>query len=103
MIKNAFCYFDGKRGYLTTVDVNGAVTSIMTTAASPGRVIHIDDGRDLPMMRFGGGQFGPVLKWVSAKRAMGGHFARDCRATLLPTRRAYDRAAAAAAPRKRLG
>ena len=33
MIKDAFCYFDGKRGYLTTVDVNGAVTSFMTTAA----------------------------------------------------------------------
>ena len=96
MIKDAFCYFDGERGYLTTVDVNGAVTSFMTTAALPGRAIRIDDGHDLPMMRYGGGQFGPVLKWVSAKRAMGGHFARDCRATLLPTRRAYNRAAAQA-------
>ena len=96
MIKDAFCYFDGERGYLTAVDINGVVTSIMTTRGSPGGVIHIDDGRDSPMMRVGGGQFGPVLKWASDKRAMGSHFARDCRATLLPTRKAYDRAAAKA-------
>ena len=96
MVKDAFAYFDGERGYLITVADDGAVTEIMTVRASPGRVIHIDDGRDLPMMRFGGGRYGPVLKWSSDKRVMGEHFARDCRATLLPTRNAYDRAAAKA-------
>jgi hypothetical protein len=62
MVKDAFAYFDGQRGYLTAVDNNGAVTSITTTMASPGRVIHIDDGRNFPMMRFGGGRYGPVMK-----------------------------------------
>ncbi|SEF15196.1 hypothetical protein SAMN05444161_9209 [Rhizobiales bacterium GAS191] len=96
MTKDAFAYFDGERGYLTTVDGEGAVTEIMTVKASPGRVIHIDDGKDLPMMRFGGGRYGPVLKWSSDARTMGERFARDCRATLLPTRAAYDRAVAKA-------
>jgi hypothetical protein len=55
-------------------------------------VIHVDDGRDLPMMHDRGGRYGPVLKWASDKRTMGEHFARNCNATLLPTRAAYDRA-----------
>ena len=93
MVKDAFAYFDGQRGYLTAVDDNGAMTSITTTMASPGRVIHIDDGRNFPMMRFGGGRYDPVMKWASDTRIMGGHFVRDCGATLLPTRAAYDRAA----------
>jgi hypothetical protein len=96
MVKDAFCYFDGERGYLTTVDINGAVTSITTTMASPGRAIHIDDGCNFPVMHDRGGRYGPVLKWSSDSRTMGQHFARDCRATLLPTREAYDRAAARA-------
>ena len=48
------------------------------------------------MMRFGGGRHGVVLKWAGDKRMMGEPFARDCRATLLPTRKAYDIAAAKA-------
>ena len=94
MVKEAFAYFDGQRGYLITVADDRTVREIMTTVASPGRVIHIDDGRDWPMMRFGGERYGPVMKWSSDKRIMGEHFARDCGATLLPTRNAYDRAAA---------
>ncbi|SED79005.1 hypothetical protein SAMN05519104_4375 [Rhizobiales bacterium GAS188] len=35
MTKDAFAYFDGQRGYLTTVDGEGAVTEIMTVKASP--------------------------------------------------------------------
>ena len=93
MVKDAFAYFDGERGYLITVADDGAVTEIMTVKASPGRVIHIDDGRNFPMMRFGGGRYDPVMKWASDTRIMGGHFVRDCGATLLPTRAAYDRAA----------
>ena len=96
MVRDAFAYFDGQRGHLLMVADDGAVTEIMTVKASPGRVIHIDDGRDLPMMRFGGGRYGPVLKWSSDSSTMGQHFARACRATLLPTREAYDRAAARA-------
>ena len=52
----------------------------------------------LAMMRFGGGGYGPAMKWSSDKRAMGEHFARDCRAPLLPTRKAYDRASEKARP-----
>jgi hypothetical protein len=96
MVKDAFAYFDGQRGHLITVADDGAVREIMTTLASPGRVIHVDDGRDLPMMRYGGERYGPVIKWASDKRIMGEHFARDCGATLQPTRAAYDRAAAKA-------
>jgi hypothetical protein len=96
MVKDAFAYFDGQPGYLITVDDHGTVREIMTTLASPGRVIHVDDGHDLPMMRFGGGRYGPVMKWASDTRTMGQHFARDCGATLLLTRAAYDRAAAKA-------
>jgi hypothetical protein len=96
MVKDAFAYFDGQRGHLITVADDGTVTEIMTTAASPGRVIHIDDGRNLPMMRFAGGRYGPVMKRSSDRRVMGEHFARDCNATLLPTRTAYDRVAAKA-------
>jgi hypothetical protein len=72
------------------------MSEIMTVKASPGRVLHIDDGRNFPMMRFGGGRYGPVMKWASDKRVMGERFARDCGATLLPTRAAYDRAVAKA-------
>ena len=96
MAKDAFAYFDGQRGYLTAVDDNGAVTSITTTMASPGRAIHIDDGSNFPVMHDRGGRYGPVLKWSSDSSTMGQHFARACRATLLPTREAYDRAAARA-------
>jgi hypothetical protein len=48
------------------------------------------------MMRFGGGRYGPVLKWASDARFMGERFTSHCNATLLPTRAAYDRAAAKA-------
>jgi len=92
MVKDAFCYFDGERGYLMTVADDGAVTEIVTTKASPGRVILIDDGKNFPMMRYGPERYRLVLKWGSDKRIMGEHFARNCNATLLPTRAAYDRA-----------
>jgi hypothetical protein len=36
MVKDAFAYFDGQPGYLTTVDINSAVTAIVTTMASSG-------------------------------------------------------------------
>jgi hypothetical protein len=52
-IATALAYFDGKRGYLTTIDEGGLGTEISTTAAAPGRVVHVDDGKDLPI-RFAG-------------------------------------------------
>ena len=86
MDKDAFCCFDGERGYLTTVDINGAVTSITTTMASPGRAIHIDDGSNFPVMHDRGGRYGPVLKWSSDSSTMGQHFAR----VRIPTKPAGD-------------
>ena len=36
MVKEAFAYFDGQRGYLITVADDRTVREIMTTVASPG-------------------------------------------------------------------
>jgi hypothetical protein len=85
-------YFDGERGHLTLVDDAGLAKQVTTVKAVPGRIIQIDDGKNLPMLRFGLGSYGIVQRWGRDAATMGEKFARDNRATLFSTKLAYDRA-----------
>jgi hypothetical protein len=91
-MRTALAYFDGERGHLTVVEADGLVRQIKTAKASPGRAIQIDDGKDLPIMRYGCGRYGPVLKWGSDKATMGERFAGHCLAKLFSSKSAYDEA-----------
>ncbi|SDR49858.1 hypothetical protein SAMN05519103_04006 [Rhizobiales bacterium GAS113] len=95
-MSSALAYFDGKRGYLTVLDEDDLLTQITTTPAHPGRIIHIDDGRQYPALCYGGKRAGSVLTWSPDAATMGELFARDCHAKLYMTRASYNRAVAKA-------
>ncbi|SEE27719.1 hypothetical protein SAMN05444161_5307 [Rhizobiales bacterium GAS191] len=92
----AHAFFDGQRGHVLFVADDDGLTEVTTLPAVPGRVIHVDDGRNSPPLHFGGGCFGLVLRWSHDTATLGEQFAHDCRAKLYKTKGAYERAAAEA-------
>ncbi|SEF06328.1 hypothetical protein SAMN05519104_8190 [Rhizobiales bacterium GAS188] len=63
IVSGALAHFDGQRGYLTVVDDDDLLTQITTAQAHPGRVIHINDGRQCPPLCYGGKRTGSALTW----------------------------------------
>ena len=99
-MSTAFAFFDGERGHLTVIDEQ-VVKQIVTVKASPGRVVQIDDGKLLPPLRYGFGQYGVAIKWGSDPDALAEKFAKDNDAKLYPTLEAYDPAVAMVLGQKR--
>jgi hypothetical protein len=99
-MSTAFAYFDGERGHLTMID-DILVRQIVTLKASPGRVIQIDDGKHLRLLRYGFGDFGVAIKWGTDPATLAEKFAKDTDAKLYPTQEAYDRAVAKVLGQKR--
>ena len=99
-MSEAFACFDGERGHLTVIDEH-VVKQIVTVKATPGRVVQIDDGKLLPPLRYGFGQYGMALKWSHDPEKFAEQFAKDNNARLCPTLEAYERAVAKALGQKR--
>ena len=99
-MSEAFACFDGERGHLTVIDEH-VVKQIVTVKATPGRVVQIDDGKLLPPLRYGFGQYGMAIKWASDPEQLAEKFAKDNNARLCLTLEAYERAVAKALGQKR--